>query len=128
GRIAYSLPAGTDGGRFTFSYQISDYRIGDPAFAVLDPAGSSYTGRAEYTYPLLRSRNANKVLMVAISQMVSMVPEGLPVAMTIASASMPCARSPSNTKKILPLSAPNKAHRAALARRAVARPTQPAQK
>lgn len=67
GRIAYSLPVGTDGGRFTASYLTTDYRVGDPAFALLDPQGSSYTSRGEYTYPLVRSRNANKVLSVAVT-------------------------------------------------------------
>jgi hemolysin activation/secretion protein len=67
GRIAYSLPVGTDGGRFTASYLQTDYSVGDPAFAILDPEGNSYTARGEYTYPLVRSRNSNKVLSVAVT-------------------------------------------------------------
>lgn len=66
GRAAYSLPIGTDGGRFSASYLVSDYENSDPAFAVLEPAGMSSTIRGEYSFPLERSRLSNKVLVVGL--------------------------------------------------------------
>lgn len=67
GRVAYSLPIGTDGGRFGVSYLLSDYENADPAFLVLEPAGMSSTIRGEYTFPLERSRLSNKVLVLGLA-------------------------------------------------------------
>lgn len=62
GRIGYSMPVGTDGGRVGFSYFINRYQIGfNP---LLSPVGQTDGLRAEYTYPLERSRKANRVLAV----------------------------------------------------------------
>lgn len=62
GRVGYNMPIGTDGGRFDISYFLTDYRVDE--FALLEPGGRSYGLRGEYSYPLLRSRAANRVLAV----------------------------------------------------------------
>jgi len=66
GRLAYGLPIGTDGGRFEVSYFLNDYTANslDPLVSSV-PGGQSYGVRGEYSYPLVRSRNKNRVLVVA---------------------------------------------------------------
>lgn len=64
-RLAYSLPAGSDGLRIGVNASHLDYKIVTSEFSALDAHGTSTTAGLEANYPLLRSRLKN--LYVALN-------------------------------------------------------------
>ncbi|GAB6039758.1 ShlB/FhaC/HecB family hemolysin secretion/activation protein [Endothiovibrio diazotrophicus] len=64
--LGYDLPVGRDGARLGASYSYADYQVGW-LFQPLGIAGNTSTGRLDYSYPWVRSRERNVVLGLALS-------------------------------------------------------------
>lgn len=64
GRVAYSIPVGTDGWRVGASASHLKYRLVADEFAALHAKGSSSTAGLDASYPLLRSRLRNLFLQL----------------------------------------------------------------
>jgi len=63
GRIALTAPIGSDGLRVGINASYLSYRVLNPSFNQLWANGTSSTGGAELTYPIVRSRPANLFLL-----------------------------------------------------------------
>jgi hemolysin activation/secretion protein len=63
GRIALTTPIGSDGLRVGINGSYLSYRVINPSFNQLFANGTSSTGGAELTYPIIRSRPANLFLL-----------------------------------------------------------------
>jgi len=63
GRVALTTPIGSDGLRVGINGSYLSYRVINPSFNQLFANGTSSTGGAELTYPIIRSRPANLFLL-----------------------------------------------------------------
>lgn len=63
GRVALTAPIGSDGLRVGINGSYLSYRVITPSFNTLWANGTSSTGGAELTYPIIRSRPANLFLL-----------------------------------------------------------------
>lgn len=63
GRVAVTAPIGSGGLRVGINGSYLSYRLISPSFNQLAANGSSRTGGAELTYPIIRSRSANLFLL-----------------------------------------------------------------
>lgn len=68
GRLAYSLPLGSDGWRAGINTASFDYKLTSADLAALHGAGSSGTVGLEASYPLVRTRQHNLQLNLAYDQ------------------------------------------------------------
>lgn len=68
GRVAYSAPVGTWGGRIRGSYNTADYDVGGAIFGAASISGTNEIARVEYSHPFERSRRSNMVGGVAIER------------------------------------------------------------
>ena len=66
GRIAWSRPIGSDGGRLGLSYSRAEYDVGGD-FVILGISGRSENARIQYSHPHLRSRRKNLYWNLAAS-------------------------------------------------------------
>ncbi len=67
GRLDWSRPLGYHGGRLGLHYSRTHYDVGGD-FSALGIDGVSESARINYSYPLRRSRDANLIAAVALSQ------------------------------------------------------------
>lgn len=65
--LTYSMPLGDRGQRLAFTANYADYAIDDPLLAPLVITGDNLEVRADYSRPLLRSRDQNMVLRAALA-------------------------------------------------------------
>lgn len=64
GNVTYGFPTGANGSRMRLTANRADYEVGG-VFDILGITGDNTTYRADWSYPLLRSRSRNSVLTFA---------------------------------------------------------------
>lgn len=65
--LTYSMPLGAQGKRLAFALNYADYSLADDGFLAAGISGDNLNLRADYTQPLLRSRDQNLVLQAALA-------------------------------------------------------------
>lgn len=68
GNITYGFPTGSNGARMRLTFNRADYSVEGDIFADLGITGDNTTYRADWSYPLLRSRRANIVFTAAVQR------------------------------------------------------------
>lgn len=68
GNVTYGVPIGDNGSRLRLTANRADYEVGGELFEALGITGDNTTYRADWSYPLLRSRRANIVFSAAVQR------------------------------------------------------------
>lgn len=71
GNITYGFPTGSNGSRLRITANRADYEVEGEVFADLDITGDNTTYRVDWSYPLLRSRDANIVFTTAAQRFIT---------------------------------------------------------